>query len=156
MNDIMATVRDLSVEDLEQLARQVAALAAEERRQASEEVEFSFEVTTDPRKQGGPYVAKLVLGADGKVEREFYPLDRTWGRKQVTVSGTFRAREGEVIEQREGGSWNNEYRYWYIVHDRELRQVASIQDSVACARVKRYLRGELAAEELLAPGVSAR
>ena len=57
---------------------------------------FWFEATNDPRK-GVPFVARLKW-KDGKIQREFYNLDRTWGKRNVTVSGEIVCDQGDVIE----------------------------------------------------------
>jgi len=149
MNDVMSIIASYSADQLEDLAQRVTALACEKRRAESAEITFDFEATLDPRKQGSPYVARLTLDADGNIVRQFYDLERIWARKEVTVSGSFRAREGDVIEQREGASWKNDHRYWYVVYDNALHQVASLYDSAARARVRRYLRGDISVEDLL-------
>ncbi len=112
------------------------------------EFEFNFEATNDPRK-GTPYVAKLVY-RNGKLEREFFPMDRVFGNKTVTVKGKYRAKAGEIIERRIGGSWKNDYRYWFLVTpDGKQVKVADIGDSEAKAQVIEYLKGNLKAEDLV-------
>lgn len=75
-----------------------------------------IEITLDPRKKGGPYVARLRLGPNG-IEREFYSLQRFYGRKQVTLSGEIEYSPGDIIETREGASWKNDYRFIYLVKE---------------------------------------
>ena len=112
------------------------------------EFEFSFEATSDPRK-GVPYVAKLVY-RNGKLEREFYNLNRTWGKNMVTVSGKYKAKSGDIIERRSGASWKNDYRYWFLVTpDGKQVKVADIDDSEAKVQVIEYLKGNLKAEDLV-------
>lgn len=107
--------------------------------------EISFDYTNDPRK-GVPYAARLIW-SNGQIQREFYELERTRGRKSVTVYGTFRVRPGEVIEMRTGGSWNNDYRSWYLVRDDgTLRHVTDAQSSYGKSLVERYLRGTASVE----------
>lgn len=116
---------------------------------------FSFEVdlTADPRK-GVPYAARLTWNPqEKKLEREFFDLEKIWGRKQVTVRGKIEARAGEVVEIPEGGSWRNDYRSWYVVTPSgQLRRVADVKDSRAKARAIQYLRGEIGLDELLEGG----
>lgn len=65
------------------------------------------------------------------------------------MSGTFKARTGDIIEQREGGSWNNDYRYWYLVdNDGKLRKVADINNSQEKSKVKQYLQNKITMEDL--------
>lgn len=138
----------MEVADLEALIILAQEVLAEKKR-GREEFEFNFEATSDPRK-GVPYVAFLKI-RNGKLEREFVNnMTKTWGRKEVTVAGRYRARAGDVVEIRTGGSWKNDYRAWYVVSpDGKLVRAADIQDSAAKLRVERYLRGEIGAEELL-------
>jgi len=112
-----------------------------------QEYEFNFNATNDPRK-GVPYVARLFWGKD-KLEREFFPLERTWGKKLVTVTGKYKVKEGEVIEVRTGGSWKNDYRDWFAIHQGKKVHVADIGDSKAKAKVAQYLRGEISLEQLI-------
>jgi hypothetical protein len=108
---------------------------------------FHFEATMDPRK-GIPYVARLVV-RDGKLEREFYGLKREYGKKSITVWGEFTAEDGDVIEMREGASWKNDYRYWYLVYGGELHLLTRTSDSQRKRYVIDYLSGELTMEEML-------
>ncbi len=108
---------------------------------------FYFEHSNDPRK-GVPYAARLVM-KDGKLEREFFDLDKDYGKKIVTVSGDFEAKEGEIIEQRVGGSWKNDYRYLYLVKNGELVRVGDSTYSPDIVKVKKYLKGEITANQLV-------
>jgi hypothetical protein len=108
---------------------------------------FSFEATMDPRK-GIPYVARLVV-RDGKLEREFYNLKREYGKKSITVWGEFSAEDGDVVEMREGASWKNDYRYWYLVYKGKLYFLADVDSSKRKRYVIDYLSGELTMEEML-------
>jgi hypothetical protein len=109
--------------------------------------EFYYEATIDPRK-GYPYVAKLVW-RDGKLEREFYNLKRSYGKKTVTVWGHFTAEDGDVIEMREDASWKNDYRYWYLVWNGKLYLLTRTTDSQRKRHVIDYLSGDITMEEML-------
>jgi len=109
---------------------------------------FDFEVTLDPRQHGAPYVARLVW-KDNKLEREFYDLKRQYGKKMVTVWGTFEAEDGDVIEMREGSSWKNDYRNWYLVWKGDLHFIADIGDSERKRAVVDYLSGEITMEDMI-------
>jgi hypothetical protein len=109
--------------------------------------EFYYEATIDPRK-GYPYVAKLIW-KEGKLEREFYNLKRSYGKKSITVWGLFTAEDGDVIEMRKGASWKNDYRYWYLVYGGELHLLTRTSDSQRKRYVIDYLSGELTMEEML-------
>ncbi len=109
--------------------------------------EFYYEATIDPRK-GYPYVAKLVW-KEGKLEREFYKLKRSYGKKTITVWGHFTAEDGDVIEMREDASWKNDYRYWYLVYKGKLYLLTRTTDSQRKRYVIDYLSGELTMEEML-------
>lgn len=108
---------------------------------------FEFNYTNDPRK-GIPYAAKLYI-EDGKISRKFYDLDKEWSKKQVTVYGSFAAKTGDIVEQRIGGSWGNDYRYWYLIDEQgKLRKVADISNSQEKIKVKKYLQNKITMEEL--------
>lgn len=146
---IFAAVKVLPEDMLEELRRMIEN---ELKERTARRGTFSFKVSfsNDPRK-GVPYAARLVWNPqEGKVEREFYPLEKTWGKKEVTVFGEFTAKPGEIVEIREGGSWKNDYRCWYAVTpEGKLKPVADIQSSKEKAKVLRYLKGEIGFEELL-------
>ena len=104
---------------------------------------FKFESTSDPRK-GYPYVAHITgLDENGKFTREFKDLDRTYGKKSVTVSGNYTAKTGDILEIQEGGSWKNNYREFYIVDDNgQLGSIGHYSSSQTQMKIKKYLRGE--------------
>ena len=119
---------EMNVEELNELKNLIDKIISEKRRKETEKVYFfKFEAQNDPRK-GIPFVAKLSV-VDGKVEREFYNLHKTYGKKMVTVFGTVKVQEGDVIEVRTGGSWKNDYRSWYYVKDGNMYLVAEIARS---------------------------
>ncbi len=144
----MKDLREMTIRELEELISEANKVLAEKKRSESEEFEFEFSATSDPRK-GMPYVARLYW-EDGKLQREFFDLHKEWGKKEVTVSGTYRAKAGDIIERRWGGSWKNDYRAWYLVaKDGEQIEVADIDNSRDKARVTKYLQGKISASELL-------
>ena len=141
-------IKNMSIEELERLITEANRVLAEKKRALTNEFEFEFSATSDPRK-GKPYVARLYW-QDGKLQRDFYDLNRQWGKKEITVSGTYKARAGDIIERRWGGSWKNDYRAWYLVtEDGEQITVADIDNSKEKARVTEYLRGNTSVTELL-------
>ena len=140
-------LKEMTIRELEELISEANKVLAEKKRSETEEFEFEFSATSDPRK-GTPYVARLYW--DGKLQRSFFDLSRQWGKKEVTVSGTYKARVGDIIEQRSGGSWKNDYRAWYLVtEDGKQVMVADIDNSEEKARVTEYLRGKITAKELI-------
>ncbi|QNB44862.1 hypothetical protein BR63_00055 [Thermanaerosceptrum fracticalcis] len=137
----------MTTEELQTLVQKAQEILAERQREQKETFVLKFEATSDPRK-GTPYVARLFWSNE-KIERDFYPLSRNYGKKEVTVSGDFSAKAGDIIEMRTGGSWKNDYRAWYIVTvDGQLKEVASINDTRAKARAQEYLQGKISADEL--------
>ena len=138
----------LSEKDLKNLQRMIQEELERRKRGNKKEFEFHFEATSHVPKWK-PYVARLKV-RDGKVEREFKDLERVNGKKEITVFGSYTAAAGDIIEKREGGSWKNEYRYWYLVTEdgREIK-VASISDSKEKQRVISYLKGEITVDELV-------
>lgn len=144
----MMNLKEMTIQELEELIAEAGKVLAEKKRYESKEFEFEFSATCDPRK-GTPYVARLYW-QDGKLQRAFYDLNRQWGKKEITVSGTYRAKAGDIIEQRNGGSWKNDYRAWYLVtKDGKKVMVADINNSKEKARVTEYLQGKINAEELI-------
>lgn len=145
-------LRQMTVDQLEMLKRAVEDELRSRQRSSTEYV-FSFEATADPRK-GTPYVARLMWnGETKKIEREFYQLERFYGKKEVTVKGEFKARVGDIIERREGASWSNDHRYYYAVVESQegarLTALGKFGDSVMMARITEYLKGERSLEDLL-------
>lgn len=112
---------------------------------------FEFEAAADPRKFGAPYVARLFYNLkEGKIKRDFFDLAKTRGLNSVTVYGHYQAKAGDVIEQRTGGSWEREYRDWYVVTDNGLLQhVADIYHSRNKAEVEKYLKGSKTLNQLV-------
>jgi hypothetical protein len=144
----MMKLKEMTIQELEELIAEAHRILTEKKRSTSEEFEFEFSATSDPRK-GKPYVARLYW-EDGKLQRSFYDLNRQWGKKEITVSGTYKAKAGDIIEQRIGGSWKNDYRAWYLVtEDGEQIEVAYIDNTKEKMRVTEYLQGKISAEELL-------
>lgn len=144
----MMDLKNMTIEELKELIAEAGKVLAEKKRSESEEFEFEFSATNDPRK-GMPYVARLYW-EDGKLQREFFDLHKEWGKKEVTVSGAYKARAGDIIEQRWGGSWKNDYRAWYLVtEDGQQVMVANINNSEKKARVTEYLQGKITAKELI-------
>ena len=144
----MINLKEMTIQELEELIAEARRILTEKKRSTSEEFEFEFSATSDPRK-GKPYVARLYW-QDGKLQRAFYDLSRQWGKKEITVSGVYTAKAGDIIERRIGGSWKNDYRAWYLVtEDGEQITVADIDNSKEKARVTEYLKGEISAEELI-------
>ena len=144
----MMELKEMTIQELEKLIAEAGKVLAEKKRSESKEFQFEFSATSDPRK-GKPFVARLYW-QDGKLQRDFYDLNRQWGKKEITVSGTYTAKAGDIIEQRSGGSWKNDYRAWYLVTEGgEQIKVADIDNSKEKERVTEYLQGKISAEELL-------
>lgn len=141
-------LENMSVEELKELQTKVEAELAEREREEKKEFHFDFRCSNDPRK-GRPYAARLTL-KNGKIKREFFDFAAEYGKREVLVYGEYSAKAGDIIEERQGGSWKNDYRYWFLVTDAgEKVQVASINNSREKARVIEYLAGEISAEKLL-------
>ena len=124
----MINLKEMTIQELEELIAEASKVLAEKKRSESEEFEFQFSATNDPRK-GVPYVARLYW-EDGKLQREFFDLHKEWGKKEVTVSGTYKAKTGDIIEIRTGGSWKNDCRSWSLgTEEGEIVIDADINDS---------------------------
>jgi len=144
----MMNLKEMTIQELEELIAEAHGILTEKKRSESEEFEFEFSATCDPRK-GKPYVARLYW-QDGKLQRAFCDMSRQWGKKEITVSGAYKARVGDIIESRSGGSWKNDYRAWYLVtEDGEQVIVADIDNSKEKAKVIEYLQNKISAAELL-------
>jgi hypothetical protein len=147
--DILQLLEELTIEELEELIAYASGVLKRRRESIQPEkrkYKFKVELTSDPRK-GIPYVAKLVW-KENKIDRDFYSLSRQYGKKTVTVWGSFEAQEGDVIEIRKGGSWKNDYRAWYLVHKGDLYLLTHVSDSRGKVVVGQYLSGEITVEEL--------
>src|SRR5690606_6094206 len=131
-------LKNMSIEELERLITEANKVLAEKKRSEAKEYVFEISATSDLRK-GNTYGARRYW--DGKLQRSFFNLNRQWGKNEVTVSGTYTAKAGDIIERRWGGSWKNDYRAWYLVTaDGEQIKVADIDNSKEKARVTEYLR----------------
>ena len=111
--------------------------------------EFYFEATSDPRSM--PYVARLKgLDTDGQFDRVFKELDRSYGKKEVTVAGKYTAHAGEILEMRTSGSRRNDSRSYHLVADNgEMVELGSNDDSQLTAKIKRCLRNEIPITDLI-------
>lgn len=148
MKSLEKSIEALSLQELQELKVKIESLIQQKKAEESKEFTFQFEATNDPRK-GKPYVARLYW-SDGKLQREFMDLIQIWGKKEVTVSGEYTARAGEIIEKRTGGSWKNDYRDWYLISDEgEEIFVAKISNSAAKGKVQQYLQGKITKNELI-------
>lgn len=108
-----------------------------------DEIEFDFEAEADARK-GIPYAAKVFLNEEEKLGREFFKLTRIFGKKNdVIVRGKYKAREGEIIELRTGGSWKNDYRKFYIVKNGILNEIGYATKSDIVVKTIKFLKGEI-------------
>jgi len=147
--EVASLLEEMTVEELEELIAYASGVLKrkKESREPKKRYRFEFDVTLDPRK-GYPYVARLVW-KDGKVEREFYSLNKQYGKKEVTVWGTFEANEGDVIEMRTGASWKNDYRAWYLVYKGNLYMLSWVDDSRRKKVVLDYLSGKITMDELM-------
>jgi len=144
---ININLKNLSNEELEELFSNIKKELEE--RKPKTEFAFDFEATNDPRK-GIPYVARLFIDDNGKLQRQFYNMSKSYGKKEVTISGKYIAKAGDIIEIRTGGSWKNDYRAWYYISENgEQLHVADIDNSRQKAKVEKYLKGEITAKELL-------
>jgi len=145
MNEL--NLKEMKKEELEELKRRIEEELKSRENGDNKEYEFWFEYSNDPRK-GVPYAAKIVM-VDGKLERQFFDLDKDYGKKIVTVSGEFIAKEGDIIEMRIGGSWKNDYRYLYYVHNGELIRYGDSTYSPDIVKTKKFLKGIIDTKELL-------
>lgn len=92
------------------------------------------------KKASYPYCARLVYNGIN-IEREFVELERTYNKNKVNAIGTFRAAEGDIIEQQIGYT-SGKFRYVSIVIDGKLTMIGNAFDPKIMSEVKKYLLGE--------------
>ncbi|MFW6026781.1 MAG: hypothetical protein ACOCRX_10610, partial [Candidatus Woesearchaeota archaeon] len=86
-------LKKMSLKDLEKLKKDIDKELHNRKLKNVKEFEFNFEYTNDPRK-GKPYAAKIVLNDEGEIDRKFFNLDKSYGKKQITVFGVYKAKSG--------------------------------------------------------------
>jgi hypothetical protein len=147
--EIAKLLEEMTIEELEELIAYASGVLKrkKESQEPKKRYRFEFDVTLDTR-LGFPYAAKLVL-KNGKVEREFYSLNRQYGKKEVTVWGAFEAEEGDVLEMRVGATWKEDYRGWFLVHNGNLYLLTWITDSRKKKIVLDYLSGKITMQQLM-------
>jgi hypothetical protein len=115
---------------------------AEEKKEEPKVYEFEIDEEGDPRKNK-VYVAKIT-GLDEKfgLARDFETgLSRFTGKNSVRLTGTLKAREGDVFEISNGeGSWKNPNKDFYIVKKGELEYYADATTSAGKAKVARLFQ----------------
>lgn len=149
----MKKLESMSLKELMNLEMRVSELIEMKRiedEQKDKIFNFHFEHTNDMRK-GVPYAAILTLDDDNTLNRQFLNFEKSYGGNEITVIGDYGAHAGEIVEEREGGSWKNDYRYWYIINaDGSRTEVLhDIKDSKQKAHVKKYLAGKITAKQLI-------
>jgi hypothetical protein len=150
----MKNLEELSLNeliDLEVKIGDLIALKHKENKSKNNVFEYDFEYTVDPRKQGAPYAARLTIDdGDGTLNRTFFHMKKEYGKNEVAIIGTYTAKVGDIIEEREGGSWKNEHRYWYLILEDGTKEIVvdDIKDPKQKTKVKKYLKGEITAEDL--------
>ena len=115
---------------------------------------FSYDFEATERTYGAavkPYVARLFVEGGGNIDRDFFDMDRFWGTKEITVSGTYEAMPGDIIEERHGGTVKNPDVCWYVIlGDREKKFLGNGKtDSRLRQKVTMYLRGNLSVLQLV-------
>lgn len=145
---IVVELSDMSLKELEELKIQIEEEIKQRKIAQSGEYEFEFRHSNDPRKSI-PYAARLILDENDKIERDFFELNREYGKNSVAVYGTYTAKDLDIIEERHGGSWKKDRRYWYLIYDGEKIQIADVNNASEKARVKEYMKGIITEEELL-------
>ena len=109
-------------------------------RKSKENKEFTFEFNaSEDKRKGVPYAAKITL-KDNKIEREFYQFDRIY-------KGTYTVKAGDIIEIRDSATWENDHRYIITETGKKVKIGHSKSDCIF--DIKKYLGGEMTAEELI-------
>ena len=75
----------------------------------------------------------------------------SWGKREVTVKGTYEARPGEIIEEQHGGTAKNPDRCCYLIlKDSKHEALGNMRsDSRLQSRIRRCLPGRINADELV-------
>ena len=86
---------------------------------------------TDPRKHGKPFFAVLSIDKEGKTKWNFVDgeMYRSSNQKEYKLEIETTLPEGSVIDCREGSSWKNDYRRYYIVDRKESNGLRYIGDN---------------------------
>ena len=108
MVDFKKVIKVLSKEEIQKIIS-VLQTELDERQRKIKNFEFGFRAMDVPRK-AHPYVARL-LWVDGKIQRQFYNLERKYKKDTVSVFGKYQAPVGAVIEARHGVDNTS----WYLV-----------------------------------------
>ena len=142
VKEILEEVRTEDIKRLVKIFREVI----KEREGRRKTFKFTFEAKGYEWRK--PYVARLKW-YDGELERDFKDLVFEKKKRDVYVSGEYKAASGDIIEKRLSGADNDE-RYWYFI-DNEGKEVevAHIRDRERKKIVINYLKGEVTVEELL-------
>ena len=99
-----------------------------------------------------PYAARLFVIGGGNIDRVFFDMGLFWGKNELTVSGSYDAKPGEIIEERHGGTAKNPDVHWYLILDSGEKKFLGNgkTNSRLRQRVTTYLRGSLTDAEFLA------
>ena len=116
---------------------------------------FSYDFDATERTCGDavkPYAARLFAQGGGYINRQFFGMDRFYGTEEITVSGSYDAKPGEIIEERHGGTASNPDVRWHLILDSGEKKLLGNgkTDSRLRQRVTKYLRGHLTVADLLA------
>jgi hypothetical protein len=146
---IIMDIKNMSLEQLKKLQKEInEQISVKEN--SKDEFSFKFDFEQLDTRKGIPYAAKLYIDEKGKINRDFFHLEKIYGKNSVNVTGEFKACVGDIIEQREGGSWKNDYRYWYLVTENgQLVKVADIASSIEKTLVQKYMLHEISSFELI-------
>ena len=129
----------VACELLDSLYKDIVGVEVEDKNES--EYVFEFEYSNDPRK-GVPYVARLKWNNEkNELDREFFDFSKEYSRHSVTVWGTYKAKELDILEIRTGGSWSNDYRDFHIVKDGKLEKLGDACSSKMKMKIKKYLKG---------------
>ncbi|MFX4242484.1 hypothetical protein ACOL22_06850 [Aliarcobacter butzleri] len=147
MENIELEIEKFGLEELNKLKNFIEYKINEIYEKNREEGKFEFKFEAENyAKKGVPYAAKMKINEKGELGREFFNLSKIYDKDNyVVVSGTFWAFEGDIIEQREGGSWGNDYRYFYKVENGKLEPFGKgkATDAPAKALVLEYLKEKM-------------
>ena len=140
----------LETAQLEQLRSDIDAELVS---RSADALEFTFAFEAKERTNGTavrPYVARVTLDSNGKLDRHFKDLERFYGRREVRVEGEYTAKEGELLEIQFGGTSKNPHRYYYLVYHGEEVEVGFAKDTEIMSQVRKYLKGTMGVDNFAA------
>lgn len=141
----------MTISQLTELKNEIEGAIEAKQQAETKTYAFDWDSGVCDSRKGKPYAAIITGMIEGKLERSFCDLTTSYGKKgtAVQVYGDIIAKEGQIVERREGGSWKNDYRYFYIVQDGKLNHLGDATSASMKTKVGKYVSGKISLEKLL-------